>query len=163
MSSYRPPAYQQCLWLEDQCKPAVCGPRDASGKALPCKAYDLADAKYAHAFDHCPHVDMRAIDVCAYDKTAVPLDARGVIDLSLVDDCAASTSKSHVLAAGRFFHPCGCRHTGWTKDLRTASKRTKIFTRGGPDQQLAMAEALRKAGFVDDVSTEWWHFSFRGP
>ncbi len=169
VSSYRPPAYQQCLWLQNggdgkkgaKCLSSVCGPRDAAGKALPCKKYDLDDPKFAHVFDHCQHVDMRAVDVCAYSKSKVTLDAHGSIDLALIDDCAASADPKHVLQAGHYYHPCGCRHTGWTKDIHSPTARTKIFKNGGPGEQLVMMRALHDAGFSDDVSNEWWHFAFR--
>jgi D-alanyl-D-alanine dipeptidase len=113
---------------------------------------------FAHIFDHCPHVDMRAIDVCAYDKTKVKLDAQGMLDMKLLADCS-----SKKLGAGQFHHPCGCRHPEWTPDIHKGSKRAKIFTHGGVEEQQAMAKALRAAGFEDDVSNEWWHFHYKGP
>ena len=164
-SSYRPPEHQQCLWLDGsdgkKCLSTVCGARDGKGKPLPCKKYDLASPIWAHVFDHCKHVDMRAIDVCAYDKAKAKLDAHGVIDMPHVADCQIKSGKA---PAGMFFHPCGCRSVGWTKDMRDGSKRAKaLFKNGGVDEQQAMTKALRGAGFVDDVSNEWWHFHFPKP
>jgi D-alanyl-D-alanine dipeptidase len=163
MSSFRPPGHQQCLWLDGsdgkKCSPNVCGARDGKGKPLPCKKYDLANPIWAHVYDHCKHVDMRAIDVCAYDTTKVKLDANGVLDMTKVEDCSSVGVKGPKLQPGQFFHPCGCLRVGWTKDVHEGSKRAKVvFQHGGVDEQQTMIKALREAGFKDDVSNEWWHF-----
>jgi len=168
VSSFRPPAHQQCLWLDGsdgkKCLSTVCGARDAKGGPMACKKYDLANPAFAHIYDHCKHVDMRAIDVCAYDKTKVTLDKNGVIDMTKVEDCRTTGVKGAKLPPNFFFHPCGCRRVDWTKDMREGSKRAKvIFTHGGTDEQQAMIKALRDAGWKDDVSVEWWHFHFPKP
>jgi D-alanyl-D-alanine dipeptidase len=165
VSSFRSPGHQQCLWLDGsdgkKCLPTVCGARDGKGKPLSCKKYDLANPIWAHVYDHCKHVDMRAIDVCAYDKTNVKLDANGVLDMHAVEDCSTLGTKGPKPSPNHYFHPCGCLRVDWTKDVHEGSKRAKAaFQHGGVDEQQAMIKALRDAGFKDDVSNEWWHFQF---
>lgn len=169
VSSYRPPGHQQCLWVKKtskgyKCNPYVCGPRDPrTRKRLPCKIYDLDDPRYAHIYDHCPHVNFRTVDVCAYDKTRVKMNRRNQMDLSIIEDCRKYKRKGNDLSEGWSYHPCCCRFVSWTGDFRNGSQRAnKIFGKEAVEAQRIMIRSMRKAGFKDDAPGEWWHFRYYG-
>lgn len=169
ISSYRSPGHQQCLWVKKtdagfSCNSAVCGPADPkSGARLPCREYDLMNPRYSHIFDHCPHVNRSTVDLCAYDRTRVKLNKRNQLDMTILDDCRKASDRNHKLEDGFYYHPCTCRFTSWTNDIRNASPRTKIFTHGGADEQQAMIKAMRKTGWTDNAPGEWWHFKYIRP
>ena len=168
ISTYRPPGYQQCLWVKEtpdgyRCNGAVCGPRDRKTRArLPCKEYDLEDPQNKGIFNNCPHVNKQTMDLCAYDRTKVKLNERNQIDMTILQYCRKSTKRNYTLPDDMYYHPCTCRFTSWNSDMTTGSARTKIFTNGGVEETRAMTEALRKTGWVNNVPNEWWHFRYKG-
>lgn len=168
VSSYRPPAHQQCLWVKKtpegyKCNSAVCGPRNpATGEKLPCREYDLTDPRYEHIFDHCPHVNLHTVDICAYNTKKVKLNERNQLDMTVLEDCRKAANPNYLPPQGFYYHPCTCRFTSWTNDIRNASPRTKIFKHGGAEEQQAMIRAMRTAGWRDNAPGEWWHFQYFG-
>jgi len=170
ISSYRPPGHQQCLWAKKKpeggykCNSAVCGPRHPkTRKRLPCNRYDLSDPKNATLYRNCPHVNLRTMDVCAYDRTRVKKNERNQMDLAQIRDCRKAKGYRYRSSRNNPYHPCSCRFTTWTKDIREGSDRAKrVFGKDAVEAQKAMRIAMRKAGWRDNLSFEWWHFRYSG-